>query len=186
VLAVAVAAVLAVPQARSTIFDWLGIGSVTIREVDELPRLERGELMLGQRVSLAEANRRATFAVRVPALDGYRHPEVYFRRDVNQVSLLYGSVREPKLLISEIWAPGAIDKLVTTQTDVELVREGEWHGAWLHGAEHVLYLPGFDRELRLVGNTLVVQGSDNVTVRIEADISKEDALRILRSLEKGD
>jgi hypothetical protein len=186
VLAVVVAAVLAVPQARSTIFDWLGIGSVTIRQVDELPTLERNDLELGRPVSLAEARRRATFVVRVPTTDGYRDPAVYFRRDVNQVSLLYGSVREPKLLISEIWAPGAIDKLVTTQTDVDLVREGEWHGAWLHGGEHVLYLPGFDRELRLVGNTLVVQGRDNVTVRIEADVSRREAIRILRSLKKGD
>ena len=37
VLAVVVGAVLAVPQARSTIKDWLGIGNVTIRYVDELP-----------------------------------------------------------------------------------------------------------------------------------------------------
>jgi hypothetical protein len=186
VLAVAAAAVMAVPQARSTIFDWLGIGSVTIRQVDELPKLERGDLELGRPVSLAEARRLANFAVRVPAIDGYRDPGVYFRGDVNQVSLLYGSVREPRLLISEIWAPGAIEKFVTTQTDVDLVREGEWHGAWLHGGEHLLYLPGFDRELRLVGNTLVVQGPDNVTVRIEADVSKRDAIRILRSLKKGD
>ena len=203
VLAVVVAAVLAVPQARSTIFDWLGIGSVTIRQVDELPTLERNDLELGRPVSLAEARRRATFVVRVPTTDGYRDPAVYFRRDVNQVSLLYGSVREPKLLISEIWAPGAIDKLVTTQTDVDLVREGgrAVRGeherrrvtrravgdlAGLDGGEHVLYLPGFDRELRLVGNTLVVQGRDNVTVRIEADVSRREAIRILRSLKKGD
>ncbi|HEV2712073.1 MAG TPA: hypothetical protein VGU26_03165 [Gaiellaceae bacterium] len=186
VLAVVVAAVMAVPQARSTILDWLGIGSVTVRQVEELPKIEGSDLRLGRRVSLAEARRLATFAVRVPTLSGYRHPAVYFRRDVTQVSLLYGSIKEPKLLISEIWAPGAIDKLVTTRTDVELVREGEWRGAWLHGGEHVLYLPGFDRELRLVGNALVVQGSDGVTVRIEADVSKQEAIRILRSLKKGE
>jgi hypothetical protein len=187
VVAVGVAGVMAVPQARSTIFDWLGIGSVTIRQVDELPKLDRSQVAsLGQRVSLAEARRRASFAVRVPTDDALRHPAVYFRRDVNQVSFLYGPEQEPRLLISELWAPGALDKLVSGETDVEPVREGDWRGAWLHGGEHVLYLPGFARELRLVGNTLVVVGSDNVTVRIEADISKQEALEILRSLKKGD
>jgi hypothetical protein len=185
VLAVVVAAAMAVPQARSTIFDWLGIGSVTVRQVDELPPVERGDLELGRRVSLAEAQRRATFDVLLPTLRGYEHPAVYFRQDVNQVSLLYGSITEPKLLISEIWAPGAIDKLVGGETDVELVSGDNWHGAWLHGGEHVLYLPGYSRELRLVGNTLVVETGDNVTIRIEADISKDEALRILRSLKKG-
>ena len=187
-LLVVAAAVMAVPQARSTILDWLGVGSVTIRQVDELPRLERrgDDLELGTRISLDEARKRVQFAIRVPTLDELDRPSVYYNGDLEAVSLLYGTEQEPKLLITEVFAPGAIDKFVTSDTDVELVREGGWTGAWLEGAEHVLYLPTRDARLRLVGNTLVVHGgADDVTVRIEADISKEQALKILRSMKEG-
>ena len=56
-LLVAVAAVMAVPQARSEILDWFGVGGVTIRYVDELPPVEKqqADLQLGERMSLEEA-----------------------------------------------------------------------------------------------------------------------------------
>jgi hypothetical protein len=182
---VTVAAVMAVPQARSAVLDWLGIGSVTIHRVDELPKLEQsGELRLGQRMSLAQARERAQFPIRVPTIDDLAEPDVYLLPGIGQVSLLYGTRKDPRLLITEIVATGAIDKLVTGETDVERVREGGWFGAWLEGGVHVLYLPGLDEMQRIVGNALVVQSeTDNLTVRIEADISKDEALRILRSLE---
>ena len=182
-LLVAVAAVMAVPQARSEVLDWLGIGSVTIHYVDDLPTIERREeLELGVRMPLSEARQRAQFPVLVPTLDGLERPAVYYRGDIGMVSLLYGTVEEPRLLISEIVSPGAIDKLLTSQTDVEPVTEGDWSGAWLSGGQHVLFLPVQDQLLRLVGNVLVVHAG-GTTVRIEADVSKDEALRILRSLE---
>ena len=180
---VVVAAVMAVPQARSEVLDWFGIGSVTIHYVDELPKLERREeFELGARVPLAEARDRAQFAILMSTLEGLEHPKVYYRGDIGMVSLLYGTEEEPRLLISEIVSPGAIDKLLTSQTDVEPVHEGDWSGAWLSGGQHVLFLPVQDQLLRLVGNVLVVHNS-STTVRIEADVSKDEALRILRSLE---
>jgi len=188
VLAVAVAAVMAVPQARSTVLDWLGIGSVTIRQVDELPRLEQqgADLELGQRTSVREAGQRVPFAILLPTLDELEHPAVYYNVDVGTVSLLYGTEQEPKLLITELFAPGALDKLVTSETSVEPVRKGGWTGAWLEGGEHVLFMPTTGARLRLVGNTLVVHGGrDDATVRIEADISKEEALKILQSMKEG-
>ena len=180
---VVVAAVMAVPQARSEVLDWFGIGSVTIHYVDELPKLERREeFELGARVPLAEARDRAQFAILMSTLEGLEHPKVYYRGDIGMVSLLYGTEEEPRLLISELVSPGAIDKLLSSQTDVEPVREDEWSGAWLSGGQHVLFLPVQDQLLRLVGNVLVVHNS-STTVRIEVDVSKDEALRILRSLE---
>jgi len=179
---VVVAAVMAVPQARSEVLDWFGIGSVTIHYVDELPKLEGEEFELGARVPLAEARDRAQFAILMSTLEGLEHPKVYYRGDIGMVSLLYGTEEEPRLLISELVSPGAIDKLLSSQTDVEPVREDEWSGAWLSGGQHVLFLPVQDQLLRLVGNVLVVHNS-STTVRIEVDVSKDEALRILRSLE---
>jgi hypothetical protein len=183
-LVVGVGAVMAVPQARSQILDWLGIGSVTIRYVDDLPTVEKtqDDLALGRRVSLAEARDRAVFGVRLPTVEGLGEPAVY-QGSLGQVSFLYGSERKPRLLITQIVGAGALEKLLNTETDVELVHEADGEGAWLEGGEHVLFFPSTGPEAqRLVGNTLILQRKDGVTVRIEADISKEKALRIFRSM----
>jgi hypothetical protein len=183
-LLVALAAVMAVPQARSHVLDWLGIGSVTIRFVDDLPTVESatGDLGLGERVSLSEARDRVAFPVRVPTIEGLDDPKVYIREDVDQVSFLYGSEEKPRLLITQIMATGALEKLVH-DTTVELVREGDAFGAWLEGGYHTLFFPSVGEEpQRLVGNVLVLQGTDNVTTRVEAQISKDEALRIFRSM----
>lgn len=184
-LLLAAAAALAVPQARSTILDWLGIGGVTIRLVDELPTVAKrqDDLALGRRVGLEEARARAPFGVRVPSLAGLEDPAVY-RGAAGQVSLLYGSEAEPTLLITQLAGAGALEKLLEEgRTAVELVREEDATGAWLEGGEHVLLLPASGPESqRLVGNTLVLEREDGVTVRIEADLPKEEALRVYRSM----
>jgi hypothetical protein len=183
-LVAAVGAAMAVPQARSQILDWLGIGSVTIRYVDELPQVEKTqeELDLGERVNLAEAREDAQFEIRVPTIEGLDDPDVY-RGPLGQVSFLYGTEAEPRLLIAQIIGTGALEKLLRTETRVERVRAGNAEGAWLEGGEHVLFFPSVGPESqRLVGNTLVLQRADGVTVRIEADISRAEALRIFRSM----
>jgi hypothetical protein len=185
---VAVGAVMAVPQARSEVLDWLGIGAVTIRHVEGLPEAElaTGDLGVGERVSLAEARERVTFPVRVPTLPGYEDPNVYYAEPLptGQVSFVYGSLDKPQLLITQVAALGALEKLVHTATRIERVSTPDAQGVWIEGERHVLFYPGADREepFRLVGNTLVLERSDGVTVRIEADISKEEALRIARSM----
>jgi hypothetical protein len=188
VLAVAVGAVLAVPPARSTILDWLGIGSVTIRYVEDLPPVGRAttELGLGERVSLEEARLRAGFRVFVPrAHDLDEAPKVFYRAQANQVAFLYGSEERPKLLITQAGVSGALEKLITTGTGVERVTVGDHSaGVWLSGEKHGLFYPGAGEEepFRLVGNALVFESEVGTTVRIEAEISKDEALRIARSM----
>ena len=64
VVAVALAAVLAVPPARTAILEWLGIRGVRIVHVDKLPPAPAvGNLRLGRQVTLAEARRRAPWLV---------------------------------------------------------------------------------------------------------------------------
>jgi hypothetical protein len=188
VLAVAVGAVLAVPQARSTIKDWLGIGSVTIRYVEDLPPVEQATagLDLGEQMSLEESRERAGFRVRVPRVDGLDDPpKVYYNAESSQVAFLYGSEERPKLLITQADARGAIEKLVNldvTERELVVVEPG-YAGVWLYGEKHAIFYPGTDHEepFRLVGNALVFE-IDGVTLRIEAEISKDEALRIARSL----
>ena len=188
VLAVAVGAVLAVPQARSTIKDWLGIGNVTIRYVEELPPVEQAtdDLGLGEQMSLEEARERAGFRVRVPTVDGLDDPpKVYYNESSSQVAFLYGSEEKPKLLITQADARGAIEKIVNlnvTERELVVVEPG-YAGVWLYGEKHAIFYPSTDHEepFRLVGNALVYE-VDGVTVRMEAEISKDEALRIARSI----
>lgn len=188
VLAVAVGAVLAVPQARSTIRDWLGIGNVTIRYVEDLPPVDQATagLELGEQMSLEEARERAGFRVRVPTVEGLDDPPKVFYNDTSsQVAFLYGSEEKPKLLITQADARGAIEKLVNlnvTERELVVVEPG-YAGIWLYGEKHAIFYPSTDHEepFRLVGNALVYE-IDGVTLRIEAEISKDDALRIARSM----
>jgi hypothetical protein len=183
-LLVAVAAVMAVPQARSEILDFFGIGGVTVRYVDELPKVEKrqADLALGDGMSLEEARELSDFGIRVPTRKGLEDPDVY-RGDFGQVSFLYGSEEEPRLLITQLLGTGALEKLIRTETDVELVTVGRAEGAWLEGGEHILFFPSVGPESqRLVGNVLILERQDGVTVRIEADISKAAAIRIFRSM----
>jgi hypothetical protein len=188
VLAVAVGAVLAVPQARSTVKDWLGIGNVTIRYVEKLPPVEQAtaDLGLGEQMSLEEARERAGFQVRVPTVDGLDDPpKVFYNDQSSQVAFLYGSEDKPKLLITQADARGAIDKIVNlnvTERDLVVVEPG-YAGVWLYGAKHAIFYPSTDHEepFRLVGNALVYE-IDGVTLRLEAEISKDEALRIARSM----
>jgi hypothetical protein len=183
-LLVAVAAAMAVPQARSEILDWLGIGSITIRYVDDLPKVEKTQedLALGAQVSLADARERAQFPIEVPTIEGLQDPDVYLGQ-LGQVSFLYGSEEDPRLLITQSIGSGALEKLLSQETTVELLRVGGAEGAWLEGGEHVFFLPSIGPESqRLVGNTLLLEREDNVTLRIEADIPKEEAIRIFRSM----
>jgi hypothetical protein len=189
VLAVAVGAVLVVPQARSTVLDWLGIGNVTIRYVDELPPAAKAmdDLGLGERVSLEEAEERAGFDVQVPRIEGLDDPpKVYYRDADRQVGFLYGSEDDPKLLITQSAAFGAVEKLVNvsaTNTELVAVRPS-LAGVWISGGKHNLAFPGADGEerFRLVGNALVYESAAGLTVRIEAEVSKDEALRIARSM----
>ena len=188
VLAVAVGAVLAVPQARSTIKDWLGIGNVTIRYVEELPPVEQAtdDLGLGEQMSLEEARERAGFQIRVPTVEGLDDPpKVFYNESSSQVAFLYGSEEKPKLLITQADARGAIEKLVNlnvTERELVVVEPG-YAGVWLYGEKHAIFYPSTDHEepFRLVGNALVYE-IDGVTARIEAEISKDEALQIARSM----
>jgi hypothetical protein len=190
-IAVAVGAAMAVPQARSTILDWFGIGNVTIQYVEDLPpsELATGDLGLGERTSLEEARRRAPFRVLVPRVNGLDDPpKVYWREDSLQVGFLYGSEKKPKLLITQAAGMGAVQKLAGMGTDVALVNiEPGTAGIWLSGEKHDLFYPSAGPEhgeepFRLVGNALVFETTGGVTIRIEAEISKEEAIRIARSL----
>jgi hypothetical protein len=186
-LAVAVGAVMAVPQTRAAILEFLGLRSVAIERVEELPTVPReSDLGLGSPVEIDEVE--VPWEIVVPAELG--EPDaVYYRPDPpgGMVSLLYGTEQAPQAILTQFQATvdDVVAKKLATVTRVEQVLVDGEPGLWLSGAPHVfLYLDrtGNVREetVRLAGNVLLWERG-SLTLRLEADVSRAEALAIARS-----
>ena len=176
VLVVAVGAVLAVPPARTAILDWLGLRGVTITRVDELPPTRPiGSLELGRRVELAKAPPWAL----VPD----DRPDRVYVGD-GTVNLLWGTPDDVRLLLSQFRGEALIQKMIEGGAKVEHVSINGRPGVWLD-QPHVVVIRDprgqfRDEATRLAGKTLL-WGQGDVTLRLEGDLSKAQALRIARS-----
>jgi hypothetical protein len=198
-LLVAVGAALVVPPARTAILEWLGLKGAAVEHVVTLPEIPAsGDLALGERVALDEARRRVEFAIVVPELLG-PPDEVYVADDVpgGRASLVWGPDEELErsphtgvgLLLVEFSGeldPALIEKLTGPGTPVEPVALGGAPGLWIEGEPHVVLYhdaQGEVREdtLRLAGNALLWERGD-LLLRLEADLSKAQALEIARSM----
>lgn len=192
VLAVAIAATFAVPSARTAILRWLGLEHVRVVEVDRLPPTRKlSEADLGRKTTLARVAAEAGFA---PLTLPRRPDAVYVARTDGSVrmTLVYGSVAHPRLLLSEFRGVGVtkfVQKLYGSGTNVENVQVGRDPGLWLSGAPHAVYYatPGnfdlvFINPPLLAGNTLVWERPDDLVVRLEGNLSKAKALELARSL----
>lgn len=186
-LVVAVGAVLAVPPARSAILDFFHIGSAEIRIVDELPEVERVTLDLGEPSSLGAARKLVPDLLQ-PHLEGLDLPDAVYVQDFQPgtpVTFAWGDAEHPRLMLTQVRGRFYFEKLVHSQSGFVLTKVNGENAGWIEGGEHVLYyesgraggtLPG-----RLAGNTLVWSRGP-VTLRLEGQLSREDAERIARTV----
>jgi anti-sigma factor RsiW len=156
-------------------------------------------LSLGDRVTLSEARRTLPFAIRLPSLAELASPdEVYIDDEPSggRVTAVYAarpglpkaSTTGVGLLITQFRArvdEEFVVKEAGPGTRVEQLSVGGAAGFWVEGDPHtVLYIDengnNFPDSLRLAGNTLLWE-RDGVTFRLEADISRAQALRIATS-----
>jgi hypothetical protein len=191
VLAVAIGAAFAVPSARTAILRWLGLTHVRVVRVETLPPTRRlTEADLGTKTTVAAAERKLGFAILEPR---ERPDAVYVFTDFGnaRVTLVYGSVAKPRLLLSEFRGSGTtkfIQKLVGGGAKVERVRIGEAPGLWFAGPHAVIYeTPGaphvaYTSEPLLAGNTLVWERPNGVTLRLEGKLNKNQAERLAGSI----
>jgi hypothetical protein len=194
VLAVAIGAVMAVPGTRAAILEFFHLRGVTIERVGELPTVPLqpnfDKLFLGEKVTLEEARKRADFEVVVPAALG--DPDAVYFQSGNppsgMVSLVYGTPEEPRALFTEFRATvdEVIFKKVAPGTHIAQVRIDGQPGYFLSGNPHEFSY--FDRRgeyrqeiIRLAGNTLLWEHGP-LTLRLEADINREEAVEIARSV----
>jgi len=188
-VAVAVGTALAVPQARSAIFRFLGIEGVRIELVDELPAVRpTGALDLGERTSIEEASRRAGFAVLVPDPREMGKPDAVHVDADGHVSLLFGSEDGVRLLVTELvgsTAPVVVKKFAASATRVDELFVAGATAYWLEGAPHFFaYVDehGEVREetLRVAGNVLLWQ-REGLVLRLEGAATRAQAIRIAES-----
>ncbi len=161
--AVALAATLAVPQARSAFLRVLHLGGVTVERVDTLPAAQERPLAstLGAPVDAARARELLGRPFEYPS--EVRAP---LHASGPAVSMLFAVGGRP-VVLSELRTGAAsyiLKKIVGDSSDVRPVVVGGSPGLWIAGAEHVYVAPTVPP--RLAGNTLLVQRGA-ITYRLE-------------------
>ena len=190
VLLVALAAVLAVPDARSALLRVLHLGGERIELVDELPPApsELDETVLGEQVSLEEARRRAGFPLReLPAPPD----RVYLLGTRPTVWFVYGPPGGVRLLVSQTPRLVVDRDLIAKKSAGPGTSIGETDvdgspAFFLSGDPHLVLLYDENGEVvtdstRLARNVLLWQ-DDNRAFRLEGDFSMDDAVELGESL----
>jgi hypothetical protein len=191
VVLAALVAVLAVPPARTAVFDWLGIGGASVVRVDELPALAPtpGLEILGEPMTLAEARAQAGFPFADPP-DDERSPDRVLVAPGMRVTYVWREGDRVRLLVTQFPGratdPQLVKKFVSSATRVEVVDVDGHRALWLEGGPHAVLFVTPEGGVRddlgwLAGNTLLVDVG-GVTVRIEASVARDDAIEIARSL----
>ncbi len=178
----AVGALLAIPQTRAAVLDFLRIGGEEIRRVETQPRAPERPLQLGRAVSLDEARESVDFPLLVPAAEA----DAYLDRSVpRMVNLRWG----PYVLSQ--W-PGEqlpfVEKQAGPRSRIVHVLVGDDPGAWITGARHEVVYRNAQGEVlhetrRLVGNVLIWE-RDGITFRLEGAGTRAEALSVARNLER--
>lgn len=189
VVLAAIAATLAVPPARSALLRILHLGGERIEIVEELPEVPIQldlELVLGERVTLAEARARTGFELRGLA----EAPDRVYLGDRGTVWFLYGTPAKPRLLVAQTprvridWS--FAKKLIGSGTRAESVPVNGTSGLFLTGEPHLVLL--VDEQGREVQETarlardVLIWEEGGVAYRIEGELTKAEALRLARSL----
>jgi hypothetical protein len=167
----------AVPPARTALLDLLGLrGAVLVRVESLPPAAESGAAFAqGVAVSLAEARRRAGFAIRLPALGP--PAAVVLDAASGTVVITWGSPVRVRLV--ELSATYIVEKVAASGTRVRRVDVDGAPGAWLSGAPHVvLNLFG---EPAIAGSTLLWERG-GVTYRLDGRLDLAQALGVARSV----
>jgi hypothetical protein len=207
VVVLAACVLVASPGTREAVARRLGLRGVAIRIGGERPAPtvttrpgERLDLGLGRRVSLAEARRLVAFPVLVPTAAGFQAPDAVFvdrdRPPGGRVDLVYrarpglpaSQFTDVGLLVTQFRGRLTDDfiKKVTAGGLVEQVEVAGQPGYWFSGVPHFYTYQDArggltDEQTRLAGNTLVWQAGAQ-TLRLEGQVSKEEALRIAASM----
>jgi hypothetical protein len=204
-----------IPPVRSAVAGLLGVDGVRIKlanpatvpttpspsstpttaPVDPLAALHLGEL-----TTLQLAARRVGFAMRIPTIAGYQHPDAVYVGTPppgGMASMIYlPAAGRPAAngsgvaaLLSEFRGhleSGFFEKLAGSGTTVEAVPVGRAAGYWLSGAPHEFFYTNADgtvdtESIRLAANTLL-WSTGGITYRLEGTLSRDAAVALANSM----
>jgi hypothetical protein len=179
-------ALAASPGARSAFLELFHLRGATVTRLDALPRVERiGRLdLLGERVTRAEAERRAGFRL----LDLGEPDSVYFRAG-GIATLVYGDLEHPRLLLTEARGglfEGFVQKSAGGGTAVERVTVEGSPGLFVSGDDHFVMFRNaagqIDDERSFLAGTTLLWNRGDVLLRLEADVTRAEALELAGTL----
>jgi hypothetical protein len=188
-LVAAFGAVLAAsPGARSAFLEIFGIEGAVVTRVEQLPAVTPSQSLagLGERVTLAEAARRAGFAL--VELDVGTPDAVYFK-EPGMVSFVYGDGPEVRLIFSQIdgrLEQAFVKKLAGEGTRVEFLRVQGEPGIFLSGEPHffayVSPTGGFAEEAVYLARDVLLWERGALTLRLEGALRRKEALELAGSV----
>jgi hypothetical protein len=165
------------------------VPGIRIQRVEQLPEIPYTEPpAYGAPVTLEDARRVVPFVLTLP--EGLGDPDgLLLDRDRSGsgiVTAVYGRDDDARLVLTQFdGGPVLFDKLLTYDTSAQFVDVDGAPGIWIEDDEHAVFYGGLGNEDRvggyLSGNVLVWQRG-RVTYRIEAGVSRDEALELARSL----
>jgi hypothetical protein len=170
--------------ARSALLEFFRIRGATIERVEELPEVPVQRFDFGERVTRGEAERLTGFE-----LVDLGQPDAIFLRRGNVVSLVYGPVAEPRLVLTQlrgsVWG-GFVQKAAGPGTQIEEVEvEGE-PALFVSGEDHFVMFRNenglIDDERTFLAGTVLLWNRGPLLLRLEADVTRDDALQLARSV----
>jgi hypothetical protein len=201
VVALVAGAVLALsPGARSGVADLLDrIPGIHLERRISLPLTRFNDPpYYGTEIDLEEARERFDLPLRFPA--GLGDPDrVYVRADQpgEMITAIFGGDERRAELVFSQWKTGGptlFYKVLGGNSEAEFTSVGSNLGVWIHGYDHGVwyFAPGsaggphdeWRAEGYLAGNVLAWRIGD-VVFRLEADVTKQRALELARSLEES-
>jgi hypothetical protein len=145
--------------------------------------------ILGDQVTLDQARGRAGFPFADPP-DDERAPDQILVAPGTRVTYVWREGARVRLLVTQFPGdatdPGLVKKLVSPVTSTNVLEIDGRRALWLEGGPHAVLFVSPDGNIQddlgwLAGNTLLVENG-GVTLRIEAQVAREKAVEIARSL----
>ena len=186
ILLAVLAGVLALsPGARSAFLEIFHLKGATVERVETLPEVAAQRFDFGELVSREEAERRVGFEL----LELGKPNQIYVRDD-RLASVVYGDVDKPRLVLSQLRGAiyeGFVKKTGSRGTIIERVTVDGEPGLFITGDDHFVMFRDehgeiTDEQTYLAG-TVLLWNRGELLLRLEGDLTREEALELARSLE---
>ena len=173
------------PGARSAFLEIFELKGAKVERVDTLPEVDARRFDFGDLVSREEAERRVGFEL----LD-LGKPDGIYVRDDRLASVVYGDANNPRLVLSQLRGAiyeGFIKKTGGRGTSVEQVTVHGEPGLFITGDQHFVMFRdetgAITDEPTYLAGTVLLWNRGDLLLRLEGDLTREEALELARSLE---